>query len=63
MCCQIPEKYSDIFIVSVIVCALLKNFVSVNYDMNDYLPEDARSTVALDRMEQEFEGGFRMPVS
>lgn len=46
------------FIVSTILCAFLKNFVSVNYDMNDYLPEDASSTVALDRMEQEFEGGI-----
>lgn len=46
------------FIASVILCAVLKNFVSVNYDMNDYLPEDAKSTVALDMMEQEFEGGI-----
>lgn len=46
------------FIASVVLCAVLKNFVSVNYDMNDYLPEDAKSTVALDMMEQEFEGGI-----
>ena len=32
--------------------------VRVNYDMNDYLPEDAPSTVALDVMNGEFEGGI-----
>lgn len=41
-----------------VLCAFLKNMVSVNYDMNDYLPEDAKSTVALNLMEQEFEGGI-----
>lgn len=52
------KKILIFFIISVILCAVLKNFVSVNYDMNDYLPEDAKSTVALDVMEQEFEGGI-----
>lgn len=45
-----------LFFVCTILCVFLKNMVSVNYDMNDYLPEDAQSTVALDVMEQEFEG-------
>lgn len=30
--------------------------VSVNYNMSDYLPEDAQSTIAMEIMEQEFEG-------
>ena len=47
-----------LFLVCTILCVLLKNMVSVNYDINDYLPEDAKSTVALNIMEQEFEGGI-----
>lgn len=46
------------FLLLAVLCAFLKNMVSVNYDMNDYLPEDAKSTVALNLMEQEFEGGI-----
>lgn len=40
-----------------IICSLASLTVSVNYDMTDYLPDDAQSTKALDIMEQEFEGG------
>ena len=32
--------------------------VKVNYDINSYLPEDTASTVALDVMEEEFDGGI-----
>lgn len=45
--------YGVLFILS----AILKTQISVNYDMNDYLPESSASTVALDLMEQEFDGG------
>lgn len=37
-----------------LLCAVLTAFVNVNYNMADYLPEDAQSTVALTIMEQEF---------
>ena len=37
---------------------MAQKFVSVNYDMNSYLPEDSPSTVALDVMEDEFDGGI-----
>lgn len=47
-----------VFLVLVIVCALCKTMISVNYDMNDYLPEDSASTVALDVMGEEFDGGI-----
>ena len=47
-----------LFFMSVVLCILLGNLVSVNYDMNDYLPEDSASTVSLDLMEQEFDGGI-----
>ena len=47
-----------LFTVSVVVCLFLQNLVSVNYDMNDYLPSDAKSTVALEVMQEEFDGGI-----
>lgn len=46
------------FIVAAICCIFLQNMVAVNYDMNDYLPEDTHSTVSLDVMEEEFDGGI-----
>lgn len=47
-----------VFFIACIVCALCKNLVAVNYDMNSYLPEDSASTIALDTMEEEFNGGI-----
>lgn len=47
-----------VFIGIAVICAMAKKFVSVNYDMNAYLPEDSPSTVALDVMEDEFDGGI-----
>lgn len=46
-----------IFTIAFIICAYCHTLVSVDYDMNDYLPEDSDSTVALDRMDEEFDGG------
>ncbi len=37
---------------------IMKFCVNVNYDMNDYLPEDCRSTKSLDVMKEEFDGGI-----
>lgn len=47
-----------LFVLAAALCAFLKQFVSVNYDMNDYLPEDAHSTVSLDLMQEEYDGGI-----
>ena len=44
------------FLIAVIICFISGNFVSVNYDMNDYLPEDTQSTVSINVMEEEFGG-------
>lgn len=44
-----------IFMVLAAVCAYAKQFVAVNYDMNDYLPDDTASTVALNVMSDEFD--------
>ena len=37
-----------------VISAIAQFFVSVNYNMTDYLPEDAPSTEALQVMEDEF---------
>lgn len=47
-----------IFVLLTAFFALCKPLIPVNYDMNDYLPDDSRSTVSLDVMEQEFDGGI-----
>ena len=47
-----------IFLILFAVCAVCQQFVAVNYDMNDYLPPQSPSTKALDRMEQEYDGGI-----
>ena len=52
-----PRLVITVFVIASLVCAVCKGFVRVDYDMNDYLPKDSASTVALDLMEQEFGGG------
>lgn len=51
-------KYKKIIVITFIVIALISAVVqfgvSVNYNMTDYLPENAPSTKAIDMMEQEF---------
>lgn len=47
-----------VFVALALICAAMKQFVGVDYDMNDYLPDDAASTVALDTMQAEFDGGI-----
>lgn len=46
-----------VFTLAFIICAVCKTQISVNYDMNEYLPEDSASTVALNLMNEEFDGG------
>lgn len=47
-----------LFVVCALVCIPLKQLVGVDYDMNDYLPADAGSTVALDAMNEQFDGAI-----
>lgn len=42
------------FALLAVISAVVQFFVSVNYNMIDYLPEDAQSTEALEVMEKEF---------
>lgn len=45
-----------VFLAVTIGCIYCRQFIFVNYDMNDYLPEDTPSTVALHVMGDEFDG-------
>lgn len=47
-----------VFLILFAVCAVCRQFVAVNYDMNGYLPKESPSTIALDLMEQEYSGGI-----
>ena len=53
-----PKLILILFSVLLIVSIACKPLISVNYDMNDYLPPDSPSTIALDRMSEEFDGGI-----
>ena len=53
-----PKKIILIFFIIVFISAIGKIFVSVNYDIHDYLPKDSPSTVSLDVMKENFEGGI-----
>ncbi|UCZ54766.1 MMPL family transporter [Bacillus shivajii] len=44
-----------VFMVLTVISAIATLFVSVNYNMNDYMPEDAQSTKAVEVMEEEFD--------
>ena len=46
------------FLAATICCAFLQSLVSVNYDITDYLPPEAPSSLALDVMEEEFDSGI-----
>lgn len=48
----------SVFAIGCIICALLFKQVQVDYDMNDYLPQDTASTKAIDVMKDEFGGGI-----
>lgn len=53
-----PKLILAIFTVLFVVCLFLRQFIAVNYDMNDYLPDSSPSTIALDVMDQEYDGGI-----
>src|SRR5699024_3695301 len=47
-----------IFFILMIVSTIAQFFVSVNYNMTDYLPDDAPSTKGLEVMEEQFDGAM-----
>jgi len=45
--------------IALFLCSIIaRPMISVNYDINDYLPPDSASTIALDVMEQEYDGSI-----
>lgn len=53
-----PKKILVTFITIAVIGAILQNMVKVNYNMKDYLPDDSSSTLSIDLMEKEFDGGI-----
>ncbi|PWM43208.1 MAG: hypothetical protein DBX52_00210 [Clostridiales bacterium] len=53
-----PKIILVIFILLAAIGAVLRGMIPVNYDMADYLPEETASTVSLEVMQDEFEGGI-----
>ena len=47
-----------VFVPIFVLCLILGRLVSVNYDINDYLPKDTPSTVSISKMTEEFKGGI-----
>ena len=47
----------SIFLVLTLFFGICKQFIVVNYDMNDYLPSSSPSTLALDKMDELYSGG------
>lgn len=46
------------FLTIFVICAICQPMVAVNYDINDYLPESAASTEAINILEKEYSGGI-----
>lgn len=44
------------FLAVAVLCAAFSTLVSVNYNMVDYLPKDAQSTIAIEIIKDEFDG-------
>ena len=47
-----------LFLIAFAVCMVCSRMVAVNYDINDYLPSDTKSTVSIELLETEFSGGI-----
>lgn len=47
-----------LFAIAFVICFICSSMVAVNYDMTDYLPDSTKSTVSLQIMETEFDGGI-----
>ena len=52
-----PKRVLAVFLAAAALCALLWPLVSVNYDINDYLPPESPSTVAIEVLNESFPGG------
>ena len=57
-----PKTVVLFFLVLAAVCAMLKPLIAVNYDMNDYLPPSTASTLALNALDAEYDGGAALRI-
>lgn len=46
------------FLTAFVLCLFCQKLIAVDYDMNDYLPKDSPSTIALETMDAEYAGGI-----
>lgn len=46
-----------VFVIATVLCMILSQFVGVNYNLMDYLPDESPSTVALNIMDEEYTTG------
>ncbi|MGN0747101.1 MAG: MMPL family transporter, partial [Aristaeellaceae bacterium] len=53
-----PRVVTLAFLLAAGVSLLCWPLVDVNYDMNDYLPPESASTIALDTLGEEYDGGI-----
>lgn len=53
-----PKLIIAIFLVLFVISFVCSNLVAVNYEITDYLPDNTKSTLSLNLMGQEFEGGI-----
>ena len=54
------------FVLAAVLSVFASRAVQVDYDINDYLPPDSPSTIALEQMNSAFTGGnstFEIPVA
>jgi uncharacterized protein len=56
--CKYRNVFVVLFLILTVVCGIMRNFVEVDYDMNDYLPEECSSTISLNLMNQEFDSAI-----
>ena len=46
------------YVIAAIICTFLSSFVSVNYTMADYLPDESASTIAINTMNDEYDAAI-----
>lgn len=59
---QQVDKYQRViltgFLTAFVLCLFCQKLIAVDYDMNDYLPKDSPSTIALETMDTEICGRY-----
>ena len=53
-----PKLILTSFLAAFVLCFFCQRLIAVDYDMNDYLPPESPSTLALETMDAEYTGGI-----